>query len=95
MVTKITTRQKVHHQVQIISVLKGIVHVNDEGVVELGEDLAFIHNRLDTAFCEYACLGHLLHRVKLFALFLLNLPHFSKTTFTNAVLVREVIFSEC
>ena len=51
-VPQIPLRQVIHAQVQVISVLKGIVHVYDVGVVKLREDLALVNDGLDRAFCH-------------------------------------------
>ena len=49
MVTEVATRQIVHHKVQVLSVLERIIHVNDEDILKLGEDLALVDDGLDTA----------------------------------------------
>jgi len=35
-VTEVTPRQVIHHQVQILLVLKGIMHINDVDILQLG-----------------------------------------------------------
>jgi hypothetical protein len=56
MVAQIPTREHVHHEIEILPILEGIVHIDDERVVELGENLPLVHDRLNTALCDNACL---------------------------------------
>lgn len=44
MVAKISSREQIHNQVQILSILKSIVHVDNKWIVELSQDLPFIHD---------------------------------------------------
>ena len=44
MVAEVSTREVVHDEVKVFSVLESIVHVDDEHVLELGQDLAFIND---------------------------------------------------
>ena len=43
-VPQVTTGHEVDDQVQVVLVLKCVVHVDEEGVVELGGELLLIHN---------------------------------------------------
>jgi hypothetical protein len=55
-VPQITPVQKVHDQVQVLSILEGIVHVDNERIVKLRQDLALIHDRLDATLRYNSCL---------------------------------------
>lgn len=44
MVSKVSTREVVHHEVKVFAVLESIVHVDDVNVVQLGQNLAFIND---------------------------------------------------
>jgi hypothetical protein len=46
-VPKISTREQVHDKVKVLSVLEGVVHIDNEGVVKLRKDLPLIHHTLD------------------------------------------------
>ena len=92
MVAEITTWQVVHYQVEILSVLKGVVHVDDEGILQLCQDLALIDHGLDTAFCYYSCLAHFFHGKVLLGLFSLDSPYFAEATLTDAKVVYKVGF---
>ena len=94
MIPQVTSIQQVHYQIQIFSILECIVHVDEEGRVELGKDLALVDYRFDTALCDDPGLGHLLHCILLLGLLPLNLPHFTKSALTNAVLVLKVGLSK-
>lgn len=43
-VAQVSSVQDVHHQVQVLSVLESVVHVDYERVVQLRENLAFVHD---------------------------------------------------
>ena len=89
-VTQISTRKIIHDQVQVFPVLKRVVHVDKEDILELGKDLPFIYDRLHTALGDDASLRHLFHGVVLFGLFPFDSPNFSKATLANAKVVDEV-----
>ena len=91
-VTQISTRKIIHDQVQVFPVLKRVVHVDKEDILELGKDLPFIYDRLHTALGDDASLRHLLHGVVLLGFLALDSPDLAKTTFANAKMVNEIGF---
>jgi hypothetical protein len=93
-VPQISSIEQVHHQVQILSILEGIVHVHDEGVVQLRQNLPFIHDRLYTSLRYNSGFGHLLHGVLLLGLLAFNLPNLAEATLADAVQVCEVALGE-
>jgi len=93
-ITEIASRQHVHHKVQVVSILKCVVHVHDEWVVKLGEDLSLVHHRFDAPLRDDACLGHFLHRVCLLGLLSLDLPDLPEATLPDTVLVIEICFGQ-
>ena len=52
MVGQVSARQVVHHKVEVLSVLKRVIHVNNEEILELCKNLAFVDHGLDTALCN-------------------------------------------
>lgn len=44
MVPEITSSEQVHDQVEVFSVLEGIIHVDQEWTVKEGKDLPFVHD---------------------------------------------------
>ena len=52
MVAQVSARQVVHHEVEVLSVLKRVIHVNNEEILELCKNLAFVDHGLDTALCD-------------------------------------------
>jgi hypothetical protein len=87
MISQVTSREVVHDQVNILSVLECVIHVHDERVIQLCEDLPFIHDTLKTALSQYSGLGHLLHSILLLCLFAFYLPNLAKTSLADAILV--------
>ena len=65
MVSEVTSIEVVSDDVQLLVVLEGVEHVDYEGVVEAGEDEAFVHDRLDTLFLNEFYLGHFFQGVDL------------------------------
>lgn len=43
-IPEVAAVEEVHHEIEVLSILEGIVHVDYEGVVELCEDLALVHD---------------------------------------------------
>ena len=89
-VTEVATRQIVHHKVQVLSVLERIIHVNDEDILKLGEDLALVDDGLDTALRDDSSLWHLLHGVVLLCFLALNSPHLTEASLPDAEMVDKV-----
>jgi hypothetical protein len=84
-ISEVSTGQQVHHEIQIFSILKSIVHVDYERIVELCKNLPFVHNGFYASLGDNTGLGHLFHRVRLLGLLTLHFPDLAETTFTNAV----------
>ena len=93
-ITEVTPREHVHHQIQVVSILEGVVHVDDEWVVELCEDLPLVHHRFNAPLCDDAGLGHFLHRICLLGLLTLDLPDLPEAALPDAVLVVEIGFGQ-
>jgi len=51
---------QVNDQVEVVPVLKGVLHVDEEGVVELDEEFLFVHDGVDGALADDAGFGHFL-----------------------------------
>lgn len=82
MVPQVAPRQVVHHQVQILTVLKRIMHINNVHILQLGENLSLVYNRFDRSFVDDPCLWHFFHSVEFFVYE--DLPYFSEASFANA-----------
>lgn len=94
MVAEVSTIEDVHYKVQVLSILEGIVHVDNERVMELGKDLSFVHYWLYAALRYDPRLRHLLHCILLLCFLSVNLPHLSETSFANAILIVEIVLSK-
>ncbi len=92
MVSQVTSSEQVHQQVQAFPVLECVIHIHEEGTIQLSEDLPLIHDGLDTSLSYDPGLRHFFHSVYLLSLFSLYLPYFAKTTLADAVLVLEISF---
>lgn len=44
MVSKVTTTHQINDQIQVVTVLKSVVHVDQESVIELTEELFLVHD---------------------------------------------------
>ena len=87
MVPEVTTVQKIHDEVQVLTVLKCIVHVDEERIMKLRKDLPLVHDRFHASFCENSGFAHFLHGEILLALLLVYLPDFAESTLTNAKMI--------
>ena len=94
MISQVSSVQYVHNQVKVLSILESVVHVDNERVVQLSQDLSFVHNRLDATLCNDSGFGHLLHSVLLLGFLPVNLPNLTEASLTHAILIIEVILSE-
>lgn len=95
-VAKVTARKQVHNQIQVLSILKSIVHVDEERMVlELSKDAPLAHNGLDTALGQDPGLAHLLHgeHVHVLRPLVLHLPYLTETALSNALLVFEQVLA--
>jgi hypothetical protein len=89
-VPQVAPIQQIHQQVQVLAVLKGIVHVHQKWTAQLRKDLSLVHYRLHTPLRNNSGLRHLFHSVDLLSLFAFNFPNFAEAAFANAVLVLKV-----
>ena len=74
--------------------MEGVVHVDDEWVVQLCEDLPLVHHRFDAPLRDDAGLGHFFHRICLLGLLSLDLPDLPETALPDTVLVVEIGFGQ-
>jgi hypothetical protein len=93
-IPEVPTVEEVHHEVEVLSVLERIVHVDYERVVQLSENLALVHDRLDRPLCNDSRFRHFLHSVRLLRLLTLHLPNLAEAALPYAVEVVEVRLSE-
>ena len=93
MVSEISTIEKIHDQVKVLTILESIVHVHKKGAIKLRKNLSFIHYTFYTSFCQYPCFAHLLHGIFVLIFLSVYLPDFAKTTFANAKRILETGFA--
>ncbi len=78
-VPQVPACQQVHQQVQVLTVLEGLVQVDQKGVVQLSQDLLLVHDRLDTFLGQHLGLRHHFQCVVRSALLLDHPPHPAET----------------
>lgn len=96
MVAEVAAREQVHDEVQVLPVLEGVVHIDQERMMlELGEDAPLAHDRLDAPLRQDPCLAHLLHgkHLNMLQALVLYLPHLAKAAFADAFLVLEQVLA--
>ena len=91
MVAQISADQQIHDEIQILSILKGIGHVDDVGMLELRKQLPLIQHRMDALLADDLGLMHLLHRVDLLRLLELHAPHLPESALADHVNAVEVL----
>lgn len=96
MISQVAALHKVKDEIERIAILEGEMHVYDEWRVELRKQNAFVHYTLHAFLGHYstviACLHgfeHLLHRVLVLGLLVLDLPHFAKAALADYVQIVE------
>lgn len=94
MVPEISSAHVVHDEVEVVPILEGVEHINEEGVFELAEKLAFVHDGGDGFFGDDETFGHLLHGEGFFFLTRLDLPDFSESSLSNDVVEIELVFGD-
>jgi len=90
-VAQVSSTEVVHDQVNIVSVLEGVVHIDKEDVVQLRQMLPFAHDTLHRPFSDNPRFTHLFHGKLLLGLLLLDLPDLAEAAFADAMFVREGI----
>ena len=93
MVSQVTSSHQVNDKVQVLPIVECIVHVDEERVVELAQELFFIDYRVNTPLGDDSCLKHLLHCKELLCFLLLYFPDLAKASTAYHVQKREVILA--
>ena len=94
MVSEISTGQIVHDQVQILSILERIVHIDKKRIVQPGQDVSLIHDRFDATFGYDTCFAHLFQSEEHSLFFAFNAPYSAKTAFSNAEMIHKVCLAD-
>ena len=91
MVAEVAATLHLHDQVQIVSILKRLHHIDNKWMLELCKNFALVNHGTNAPFGEHARLVHLFHG-KLFAIFFAcDEPHFAEAAFSNWLLKLEVV----
>lgn len=64
MVPQVTARHEVDNEIEVVSVFEGVVHIHEEWVIKLAEELLLVHDRVDTALGDDSGLRHLFHGIQ-------------------------------
>ena len=91
-IPEVAPRHEVYDEIQIVPVFKRVVHIDEEWVMQLAEELLLVHDGVHAALGDYSGLRHLLHRKKLLLFSEDDFPNFAETASSNDMLVVEVIF---
>ena len=90
MVSKVSTREQITHQIEILAVLERKIHINKESaqekvlnsaanlrVLQFLQEPALVDDRLNRSFEQDASFGHFFHSIQLHVLSALHAPHLS------------------
>ena len=91
-IPEVTPRHEVDDEVQIIPVFERVVHIDEEWVIQLAEELLLVHDGVNAALRDNSGFRHLLHRKKLLLFSEDDFPNFAETASSNDMLEFEVIF---
>ena len=90
-VAQVPADQQVHDQVEVFPVLKGVGHVDQEGVLQPRQQFPLVEHRMDAFLADNLGLVHLLHRVHLLSLLQLHAPHLPEPALAHHVLAVKVV----
>ena len=90
MISEVTTLHQINDKIQVFSIFKGVVHIDELWVIELTQKLLFVHYRVHTSFGNDSRLHHFLHSEQLCGLFLFYFPYFTEPTSSDYVLKHEI-----
>ena len=83
MIPQISTSNQVGDQVQVLIVLEGIKHVDEERMIELTEQFAFVHDAVHALLLHDDALRHLFDGILSLELLALHLPNLTEASFAN------------
>ncbi len=90
MISEVAPVEKIEHYVQVILILKGVVHVDEERIAELREKTLLVHDGADGTLEDYAGLRHLFHGQLHPVAPLLHLPYLPVPALPDRVEILEV-----
>ena len=93
MVSEITSAHHVNNKIEILSIIKSIVHIDQHWMIKLTQKLLLIDDGMDTSLGHHARFQHFLHCIDSLCFLLFNLPNFAKTTTSDNITEREVVFT--
>lgn len=92
MVSEVASVEIVHDEVEVLPILKGVDHVDQEGVTKFCQKLPLVEDRSYRFFANNFGFAHEFHGIDLLVSFVLDLPDFSKTSLSNCHDSAEVKF---
>lgn len=81
--SKVSSRQQIHDEIEVISVVEGATHVSYEGRRQSLKYFALVEDIVNTFFHNDQGLAHFLHCVKLLGTNQLYLPNFAISPLAN------------
>ncbi len=91
MITEVSAVYVVHYEINVLSVLKGICHIDEKGVSDSRQKVPFVHDRTNGFFEDDFGFVHLFHGEDLPSFFELYLPYFTETTFADGIDSLELV----
>ena len=93
-VSKVSSRQVVHADVQVVFVLECEVHVDYELMFKFCKDRSLVNDRVDASFGKNAGLCHFFHGIDAIVLLHGYLPNFPEATLSDAVRKDELALAD-
>jgi hypothetical protein len=90
-VSEIPSRHVVQAHIEVFSVLKGIIHVDEERVFQLRKNYSLVYNGVYTSLSKNSSLSHFFHCKQLVVLLEYDLPYFAESALPYTV--HEVVVS--
>ena len=83
MIPQVSSIAIIHDQMQMLPILERINHIHQKRMLQLNQQLPFIHHRVDRSLRHDFHLLHLLHRINDLRGFLHHLPHLAKAALSD------------
>ena len=93
-ISQVAPSHQICDQVNILEIDKSVEHVDEEGVFELREQFAFVYDRIDRFFVNYAHFRHFFHGVHRLKLFTFYLPYAAEAALSNHTVELKVRLSD-
>ena len=92
MIPQITSIKVIHNEIEVLSILKTIDHIDKKRMTQFWEMFSLIQYWSNWFFVYDFSFTHQFHSIDLFVSFVLHFPYLTKTTFSNSHYFSKIVF---